>query len=249
MKIVSITLALLILISTPINAIHIDNSFYDKNLYSYPKEKLERLVTQYRQVQENAYTLIESAKALKWDEDSEAIQMAWKELEIAQSAIDLYTERYCELVKIDAWNVRKKEYPVATEIWLYMKALGWNDNVCAGIMGNLMAEVGGGTLNIQYWLYGSGGYYGMCQWARIYCPTIWGANLQTQCNYLRDTIKSEINTFGFLYCKGFNFEKFLALQDCREAAIAFSKAYERNMAKYTNIRAIYAENAYNYFVD
>ena len=41
-----------------------------------------------------------------------------------------------------------------------MKELGWNDYVCAGIVGNLMAEVGGQTLNIDPQLGNS--YYGIC---------------------------------------------------------------------------------------
>ena len=38
------------------------------------------------------------------------------------------------------------EYPVATEIWMFLKNCGYNDYVAAGILGNMMAEVGGNTL-------------------------------------------------------------------------------------------------------
>ena len=74
-------------------------------------------------------------------------------------------------------------------------------------MGNLMAEVGGQTLNLQYTLCGKN-YYGMCQWSRGYSE-IWGAGLTAQCDFLRDTIQYEIDTFGKLYAKGFNFNSFL----------------------------------------
>ena len=40
------------------------------------------------------------------------------------------------------------KYSQATQVWNGLKALGLNDYVCAGIMGNIMAEVGGQTLDI-----------------------------------------------------------------------------------------------------
>ena len=50
------------------------------------------------------------------------------------------------------WAEKEAKYPVATYIWRYMKDLGWSDAVCAGIMGNMMAEVGGHTLLIIKWI-------------------------------------------------------------------------------------------------
>ena len=128
-----------------------------------------------------------------------------------------------------------------------MKNLGWNDYVCAGIMGNLMAEVGGQTLDIQYWLKDNG-YYGMCQWNKAY-SNIWGADLETQCDYLKNTIKYEIDTFGYAYQKGFNFASFLNMSNERDAAKAFAKCYERCSSSTYNIRMNNAEKAYNYFVN
>ena len=55
-----------------------------------------------------------------------------------------------EKIKQDFWNERKIKNPIATEIWLYLKKQGYNDYVCAGILGNIMAEVGGQTLNIRH---------------------------------------------------------------------------------------------------
>ena len=43
-----------------------------------------------------------------------------------------------------------KEYPAATVIWITLKEEGFSDEVIAGIIGNLMAEVGGQTLNLNY---------------------------------------------------------------------------------------------------
>ena len=111
-----------------------------------------------------------------------------------------------------------------------------------------MAEVGGQTLDIQYWLKGNG-YYGMCQWNKAYCEGVWGADLAGQCDFLRDTIKYEIDTFGYAYQKGFNFESFLNMSNERDAAKAFAKCYERCGSSTYNIRMNNAEKAYDYFVN
>lgn len=141
------------------------------------------------------------------------------------------------------------EYPVATEIWNYLKSLGYNDYVCAGILGNMMAEVGGQTLDIQYWLYNpSGDYYGCCQWSMYYFPEIGGADLKTQLDFLRDTIKLNIDMFGNNYQQGFNYDKFLTLTDERAAALAFADCYERGAPQYNHCRINSAIIAYNYFV-
>ena len=227
------------------------SSFYDANLMSYSLEELEYLINIEETNQEAAHSLAEAARLLGWPESSDSIVSAKAEWWNAQLAIDLYDSRYQELYTASEkrkWDTRKEEYPEATEIWLYMKSLGWNDYVCAGIMGNLMAEVGGNTLKIQYWLYDSDkNYYGMCQWSSGY-REIWDANLTDQCIFLKDTIKYELDTFGYAYMKGFNFTAFLNLSDEREAAKAFAKCYER-CASYTyEVRQDNAEKAYNYFV-
>lgn len=52
---------------------------------------------------------------------------------------------------IDFYRESYKKYPEATEVWIYLRhSLGYNEYVCAGILGNMMAEVGGGTLNLKY---------------------------------------------------------------------------------------------------
>lgn len=141
------------------------------------------------------------------------------------------------------------EYPVATYVWNYMKSLGWSDAVCAGIMGNMMAEVGGQTLNLNYRLYDStGNYYGICQWSSRYYGQIHGADLETQCNFLRDTIKKEIDIYGKRYQAGMNFEKFLQIDDPEEAALCFAMAYERCASWTYDVRQRNAVKAYDYFV-
>jgi hypothetical protein len=135
-------------------------------------------------------------------------------------------------------------YDNATIIWNYMKGLGWNDAVCAGIMGNMMAEVGGNTLNINPYLYNpSGYYYGICQWNKSAYGKIHGASLEAQLNYLRDTIQYEMNTYGKKYG---GYAGFLAITDAGYAAKAFADSYER-CGGWGN-RPNNAYVAYSYFV-
>lgn len=137
------------------------------------------------------------------------------------------------------------EYPVATYIWNYLQGLGYNDYVCAGIMGNLMIETGGYTLNLDPYAYG-GDYYGICQWSAYYCPGIQGADLDTQLNYLANTIEYEINVYGFNYSSTMDYDEFLQMTDAGEAAKVFGQCYERGAG--SDVRAECAYAAYAYFV-
>lgn len=142
------------------------------------------------------------------------------------------------------------EYPAATFVWNYMKSLGWSDAACAGIMGNMMAEVGGQTLNLQYALYDSTGlYYGICQWHVRYFGQIHGASLEAQCKFLRDTIEGQFNTFSHLYSNDMNYETFIQMTDPAAAALCFAKVYERCGSAYYAVRQSNAQIAYNYFVN
>lgn len=227
------------------------NEFEDPNLFTYTMSQLQVLIEAERANQKVAHELAESARKLGWPEESEPIISAKNEWQNAQLAIEVYDARYQELYAESEeakWEIKAAEYPAATQIWRYMKDLGWNDYICAGIMGNLMAEVGGQTLDIQYWLQGNG-YYGMCQWNKAYRSGVWGADLVGQCDFLRDTIKYEIDTFGYAYKKGFNLDSFLALSNERDAALAFAKCYERCGSGTYTIRQNNAEKAYDYFVN
>lgn len=158
-----------------------------------------------------------------------------------------------EEARIEAmWAEKAGEYPVATQVWRYMKEeLGWNDYVCAGVMGNMMAEVGGQTLNLQPGLYGhsGGGFYGICQWSGRYYPSIQGASLDAQLDFLRDTVQKELNTYGYLFRSGMGYDEFCALTDAEDAALAFAKAYERCGSGSYGIRQSNALKALNYFTN
>ena len=243
----------------------------------YTKEELTNLITETQSIKDNAHTMAESARNLGWEEDDRLIkklQNKWHDADEEQAkykekldvilAEEAEAARKAEEERIAAekaaqeaaeaarraeeakWEKKAAEYPAATQIWRYMKAQGWNDYVCAGIMGNIMAEVGGQTLNIRYTL-SSGSYYGMCQWSRGYSQ-VWGAGLETQCDFLRDTIKYEFDTYGSKYQKGFNFNSFLNMTDAQQAALAFAKSYERCGSGSYGVRQKNAVKAYNYFV-
>lgn len=141
------------------------------------------------------------------------------------------------------------QYEVASTIWTYLKNQGYNNYVCAGILGNIMAEVGGHTLDIDPLLYDdSGEYYGICQWSNKYHSSVQGVELNSQLSYLIKTIKNEIDNYGYLYEDDFEYVDFISLTDEREAALAFAQAYERCWSgSYTN-RQANADKAYDYFV-
>ena len=68
--------------------------------------------------------------------------------EIATNKNDNITEEKTTTITTTKKIINKDKYPEAYKIWHYLKKLGYNDYVCAGIMGNIMAECGGQTLNI-----------------------------------------------------------------------------------------------------
>ena len=243
----------------------------------YTKEELVTMIDEAKATKDHAHTMAESARALGWEDNDKLIkelQEMWHEADedqvnyqgyldeilaneaeaarkaeeerLAAEAAQKAAEEEARRAEEAKWATKAAEYPAATQIWRYMKAQGWNDYVCAGIMGNLMAEVGGQTLDIRYTL-SSSGYYGMCQWSRGYSQ-VWGAGLETQCDFLRDTIKYEFDTYGFKYQKGFNFNSFLNMTDAQQAALAFAKSYERCASGSYGVRQKNALKAYNYFV-
>jgi hypothetical protein len=155
-----------------------------------------------------------------------------------------YQSVYDQLM--EHWHQKEEEYPTATYIWTYFKDLGYSNQVCAGILGNIMAETRGNTLDIQATISGNG-YYGICQWNKAY-SNVWGASLEEQCDYLRDTIEYEFDTFGYVYKRNFDYNSFLDLTDIKSAALAFAKCYERCGSGSYYTRQQNAIAAYNYFI-
>lgn len=230
---------------------------------SYTKEELIQLIAEQQDIKYHSSNMASSARELGWTDEDDLIKRLQDKWCIANgNAIDyqvmlddiIAEEARIEAERIEAkraeearWAAKSAEYPAATAIWRAFKAQSWNDYVCAGIMGNLMAEVGGQTLNIK-WNSQSATYYGMCQWSKGY-TAVWGKDLQGQIDFLVNTIKYEFDTYGSKYKKGFNFNSFLNLQDCRAASLAFSKCYERCGSGSYVKRQENAVKAYNYFAN
>lgn len=135
------------------------------------------------------------------------------------------------------------KYSKATQVWNGLKALGLNDYVCAGIMGNIMAEVGGQTLDISRWSQyssTSSGYYGICQWA--------GGRKQRLLNNFGTTLEAQIQFLGVelfeVIPKG---NSFYNMQDEKEAALYFAKYYERCGSGSYSVRQSNATKALDYF--
>lgn len=191
-----------------------------------------------------AHQMADAARKLGYSEDHAVIVLAKQEHKEANALRKTYQTIYDEL--LEHWHQKEEEYPTAAYIWNYFKELGYSNQVCAGILGNIMAETGGNTLEIQATISGNG-YYGMCQWNKAY-SNVWGASLEEQCDYLRDTIEYEFDTFGYAYKRSFDYDSFLELTDIKDAALAFAKCYERCGSRSYYTRQQNAIAAYNYFV-
>lgn len=217
----------------------------DTSTQSTNLTELQEAIDVYASKKDNAHNMAEAARDLGYEEDHYVIELAKEEWSDANDQYIYYNSLY-EQVEAE-WQTKKNEYPEATTIWLYLKNLGYNNYVCAGIMGNIMAEVGGQTLNIDPYLK-TGQYSGICQWTSSYSDAR-NSNLNDQLNLLSDTIQYEFDTYGKLYKKNFDYSDFLNLSDEKDAALAFAKCYERCGSGSYSVRQKNATKAYEYFVN
>ena len=149
---------------------------------------------------------------------------------------------------IACYTTWEQEYPVATHTWLFLKSKGYSDIIASAIIGNMMIETAGGTLELKPSIYDeTGDYYGLCQWSLDYNPGVRRASVSSQLDYLNSTIEDEFNTFGGCYKSGFTYEDFMSMADPSLAALAFAKVYERCGSGSYSLRQQAAVEAYNYF--
>ncbi len=147
--------------------------------------------------------------------------------------------------KIQQWE---EEYYYATKVWKYLRQKGFSQEVTCGIIGNMMIETSGGSLDLKPNIYSpSGNYYGLCQWSKKYYPEAHGLSFEQQLEFLLNNIEWEINTFGKCYKEGFKCEDFLNMTNVEEAALAFAKSYERCGPASYEMRQEAAVVAYEYF--
>jgi hypothetical protein len=148
------------------------------------------------------------------------------------------------------WIARAEEYPIATEVWLYMKEnFGWSDIVCAGVMGNIMGEIGGGTLDFDNWNHPQP--YGMFQWLgqrKTDLKNIYGAepSVVEQLEFMYDEL---YGTDGVRQqVTNSQREQILNASTPEDVATYFCIYFERP-GNSGSPRRGYARKAYNYFVD
>ena len=193
----------------------------------------------------------EYARARGFDENSNLILSLKEDWWTYHSIYQYYANEYIEPEPEVKWISDEKfeEYPVASEIWIFLKEQGYNDFVCAGIIGNMMAECGGNTLALQPMIYSPGQYfYGLCQWNRTYYSEVFNLEVQEQLNFLMSNIEYELNTFGYAFKDNFKYKEFTELENEQDVALAFAKCYERCDKAYYSVRQVNATTAYNYFV-
>lgn len=154
-----------------------------------------------------------------------------------------------QLSHFTLWADKEQEYPYATNTWKFLKDLGYSDVACAGILGNLMAECGGHTLNLDPMLYDkSGKYFGMFQWSTFYYPDAEGLAFEEQLAFFEKTSFPIFKAWGKEYKEDFTIDDFNELTDPRETALAFAKVYERCASWTYERRQNFSEVAYQYFV-
>ena len=73
-----------------------------------------------------------------------------------------------------AYNILlESDYCYATGVWDYLIQRNYGKAITSAILGNMMVETAGGTLDIKPEIYSSSkNYYGLCQWSLKYHPRL-----------------------------------------------------------------------------
>jgi hypothetical protein len=202
--------------------------------------------------QELVETIYQGLLTLGYADDHPAVVMAQTDIENAELEVTYYQEQYLVWEEIHKWELRAAEYPVATQVWLYMKnELGFNDIVCAGIMGNMMAECGGCWTSDLDWDVSSSSGFGMIQWLggrkqelfSIYGNT---PSIENQLDFMKDEL---YGTNGVTkQVSDWQLDKIMNAETPEECAYAFACYFERCGEGHRAPRRGYARRAYEYFV-
>lgn len=231
----------------------VTNSFIPEITYISPENKEDALAKQHLnekyifQISELVYN------ATTWEEYNAIAPLIDEEVARVRDINKAYSVDYDLFVQAEwdaKWEAKMEEYPVATTAWLYMKSLGWSDTVCAGIMGNLMAETGGGTLNLDWDSNGSSGY-GLIQWIgsrRSAIKNRYGEfpTTEQQIQFVYDELYGENGASRQVTSS--QLKAIMEADSPEECAYAFACYYERCAAQHRPIRRGYARHAYEYFV-
>lgn len=146
-------------------------------------------------------------------------------------------------------------YPEAQLIWDTMISWGWAPETCAGIIGNMMAEIGGGTLDLSDWNSNGGCGYGLIQWTggrRSLLKSRYGSypNIEQQLIFMRDELFGTNNTRQQVSSSVLNRIMNTNGNETPESiAFCFASNYERCASQYRARRQGYARIAYDYFMN
>lgn len=238
-KEILVIIAILILVSGVVGSIHYKKCFEERTQqYQQLFDEQVALKSENKNLEQDNYRF----KQLIEEKDKQIGQLEEQvgQLEQKLSSKNTTTTKSSTVVKQNSPDPNFKQ---ATQVWNHLKSYGLNDYVCAGILGNIMAEVGGQTLDISRWpTYSKGTYYGICQWAgsrKTRLLNDFGTSLEAQLNFLTTELFEIIP-------KG---NAFYSMNNAEDAALYFAKYYERCNSKYYSIRQKNAVTAYNYFVN
>lgn len=197
--------------------------------------------------------IYENLLVLGYAENHPAVEMAKRDIEAASADYTYYEEQVTKLEEQHKWEIRAQEFPVATKVWLYMKnEFGWNDIVCAGIIGNMMAECGGCWTSDLDWDAGkSGGPYGMIQWLGGRKQDLFAKygntpSVEDQLNFMKNELYGTNGVTKQVSDSQLN--KIMNANSPEDCAYAFACYYERCGEGHRAPRRGYARTAYEYFV-
>lgn len=193
--------------------------------------------------QVTAHNVAQQMRAMGYDEDNPVIvacQEWWRaEEETDTSSVTADAATPSPQGEGYVSDAKRQAYPVAARVWTLLREAGLSEACTAGIIGNMMSECGGQTLNLAPGTY-SGGYYGLCMWSLYYFPEADGLGVDDQVALLLRTLESNISAGGG------SCAAFMTSADARTAARYFSDYYERP-AVWSEVRADNAERALRYF--
>lgn len=145
----------------------------------------------------------------------------------------------------------EEEYPVATQVWKYMRnEFGWSETVCAGIIGNLMAECGGCWTSDLNWSISSSHGKGMIQWIggrKAQLIEKYGENpsIEEQLCFMKDEL---YGTNGVTkQVTDWQLNEIMNAENPADCAYAFASYFERCATQYRWQRREYADRAYEEF--
>lgn len=220
-------------------------------------EKNSQLQSENSQLQQDVEQLHEENAQL--EQEAEESKKRIEELEKEKSELlAKRKQQQATLIKLSSNTTISKvstlpegEYPEARLIWNTIKSWGYSDNVVAGIIGNMMAEVGGGTLaGLSNWHTGGCGY-GLIQWTsgrQRLLKQLYGArpNIEQQLQFIKNELTGQNGVNRQVTEAQYN--ELLNAGNPEAAAMTFAKYYERCGSSYRAKRQSFARTAYNYFV-